>query len=323
MRKRADRILDRIGAWHYVEFLILIPYRTFQGYVGIFQILAGVDCLDVAVNAVAVRVHQHRVQAYAFLDYRRLHVAAETPVLVGDEPFVAVDQPALGVVVERLLRTHVVAGIEIRLRNVGTVGFQLIYFGQIALEELFELEAVNETAAVGDDSAEEALVLLVAPELAVTVFFSGDIYRLEGRGVAVSDAGKGKVRYETELPFRVLQTLRDQYLERQVYLAVTLGDLIAAADYHRSHQFFRSHHLPRFLIEYGVHYDGLVLRKAIDLAYRFGLYVFTCRKTVVRIAYGGDFHAVFLCSDLLKFLLTGTRLDKNQQTEKRCQCPEA
>ena len=128
------------------------------------------------------------------------------------------------------------------------------------MQEHLQLVLADKTRSVGDDRAEEALVLLVAAQLGLAVILAGNQYRIQ-HDVLSQDV---HLRGETQLPPAVKHVLGDCNKETQVDLAVPLGDIPEAGGHDGGLDNVCGHHLS-ILVPYRPHDHHLASVRGLHL----------------------------------------------------------
>ena len=148
-----------------------------------------------------------------------------------------------------LLLRHAEITLEEFIGDEGGVCLERIDLGDVPLQEDLQVAKVHKRQRVGDDPAQELLILLVSAQLRLAVVRSRDHHVIQPQAVFQHV----QVGVQAQLPAGVLHLLRYDHLELQVDPSVAFGHIAEAGRHDGGIQPLRGHHFPRLLIPYRLH----------------------------------------------------------------------
>ena len=132
----------------------------------------------------------------------------------------------------------------------GGILLESVQIRDIPLDKQLQSLQVDEASTVCNDACDKAVIALIAFQLALTVFCSGDVNGLQISAV--------QLRIKAQLPQIVHHVLWDADFELNVYLAPTLRDVPEPCDYNGRNDPVSGHHFAVFV--------GLGLHKRYGLS---------------------------------------------------------
>ena len=153
----------------------------------------------IPIDEIAGIIRQHRIQAYAFLQYRVFYILAVHPVSPELATFVPAPFQMSGVMNQGISLSDSEKILSHRFCNEGSITLHCICFGEMPLQEHFKLVNPDEVRRIGNYRGQERPITFIPPQLSLSIASTCDEYRIKSDSIFHNP----HERIDLELPLRV------------------------------------------------------------------------------------------------------------------------